>query len=330
MSNNKQYITFLLLTILLFTGSWLRLFTGEVAVGFSQINELFSHGSTANLIILHHRLPALINAVFVGAGLSLAGYFMQIVFKNALAGPYILGVASGAGLFVAVFLLTGVSGILAQFGLPFFAVLGAMSIALLLLILLAKIRQTTTILIIGVLISSVATAIISLLQYFSPDEKLKKFVIWTMGNLESSTLNQSFGIACVVLVAFVFAFFYRKQINLLLLPFAKAYSLGLNVKKTQLYVLFVASAVTGISVAFCGPVGFVGIIVPHISAMLVKSRLAEKNVGLLFLTGANIVLYADLLAHLPHNALLPVNAVLAVFGIPVIFYIVLRKKAVVV
>jgi iron complex transport system permease protein len=317
------------LLLFLIVGSYFRLFTGEIEIRVADFQQIFKQGTVENLIVLHHRLPALLNAVFVGAGLSLAGYLMQIVFKNALAGPYILGVASGAGLLVAVFTLTGISGIVATMGLSVFAIIGAMGVSLLLLMLLAKIKQTTTILIIGVLISSISTAIISLLQFYSDNDKLKKFVIWTMGSTESSTLNQSVILAVCSLVVYALIWFNRKNINLLLLPTAKAFSLGLNVKKMQLLVLFLASVITGLSVAFCGPVGFVGIIVPHISAMLLKSRLIQFNEQYLFLIGANLVLYADLLAHLPNQSILPVNAILAVFGIPVIFYIVLRKKTVV-
>ncbi|HCQ28848.1 MAG TPA: hypothetical protein DIU39_01095 [Flavobacteriales bacterium] len=329
MSRRENIIIKFLLFLLLLSGAFLRLITGEVDIDFMQFNAIFTNGTTENLIVIHHRLPALLNAVFVGAGLSLAGYLMQVVFKNALAGPYILGVASGAGLFVAVFLLTGISCILATVGVSFMAIVGAMAVALLLLLLLTKIRQTTTILIVGVLISSVATAVISLLQYFSSDEKLKKFIVWTMGNTEASSLNESLLIATITVLVFLIIRARQKSINLLMLPDNKAFSLGLNVKHTQIISLLMASVVTGVSVAFCGPIGFVGIVVPHLSAMLVKTRLVQFNLFMLFLTGANLVLYADLLAHLPQGTLLPVNAILAIFGIPVIFYIVLRKKSVI-
>ncbi len=330
MNRDKKYrVGIIVLTVMLLAGSGLKLFTGEISISFGQMALLFTPQSMPHIIIVQHRLPALLNAVFVGAGLSLSGYVMQVVFKNALAGPYILGVASGSGLLVAVFLMTGVSGILWTMGIPFFAVAGALSVSFLLLFLLAKIRQTATILIIGILISSVATAIISLLQYFSPDEQLKKYVLWTMGNLEATTWQQSVWVAVLITASFVAVAFSRKKVNLLLLPESKAFSLGLNVNAARIYLLIVASVITGISVAFCGPIGFVGIVVPHLSAMLVGSRLSQYNTALLFLIGGNLVLYADLLAHLPSTIMLPVNAILAVFGIPVIFYIILRKKSVV-
>ncbi len=330
MSVEKKYrIGIIALSITLVIGSWLKLFTGEISISYEQLPLVFTPGTVPNIIIGQHRLPALLNAVFVGAGLSLSGYVMQVVFKNALAGPYILGVASGSGLLVAIFLMTGISGIFLLLGVSFFAVAGALSVSFLLLFLLAKIRQTATILIIGILISSVATAIISLLQYFSPDEQLKKYVLWTMGNLESTTWQQSVAVSLLVLLSFIAVVFSRKKVNLLLLPERKAFSLGLNVNATRIYLLVLVSVITGVSVAFCGPIGFVGIVVPHLSAMWVGSRLSQYNTALLFLIGGNLVLYADLTAHLPHTIMLPVNAILAVFGIPVIFYIILRKKAVV-
>ncbi|MBQ20496.1 MAG: iron ABC transporter [Flavobacteriales bacterium] len=288
-----------------------------------------------NIILLSSRLPRAIAAILAGSALAVSGLQMQTLFRNPLAGPYILGISSGAGLGVAVFIMGfSVLGIslsssvwFANYGIVISAILGAVLVLLLLMAAIAKLKDIMTVLILGIMIGSIATAFISILEYFSQEDSLKSFVLWTMGDLSSVAPDSLKMLFFIVMIGLVAAFTISKQLNAYLLGEDYAQSLGTNVNVTRYLVILVTALLAGSITAFCGPIGFVGIITPHIARMFFKSANHFYLVPLCVLLGINIMLLADIIAQLPgSDKTFPINAVTSLIGIPFIFWIIFRNK----
>jgi len=288
-----------------------------------------------NIILLSSRLPRAIAAILAGSALAVSGLQMQTLFRNPLAGPYILGISSGAGLGVAIFIMGfSVLGIslsssvwFANYGIVISAILGAILVLLLLMAAIAKLKDIMTVLILGIMIGSIATAFISILEYFSQEDSLKSFVLWTMGDLSSVAPDSLKMLFFIVMIRLVAAFAISKQLNAYLLGEDYAQSLGTNVNVTRYLVILVTALLAGSITAFCGPIGFVGIITPHIARMFLKSANHFYLVPLCVLLGINIMLLADIIAQLPgSDKTFPINAVTSLIGIPFIFWIIFKNK----
>ena len=288
-----------------------------------------------NIILLSSRLPRAIAAILAGSALAVSGLQMQTLFRNPLAGPYILGISSGAGLGVAIFIMGfSVLGIslsssvwFANYGIVISAILGAILVLLLLMAAIAKLKDIMTVLILGIMIGSIATAFISILEYFSQEDSLKSFVLWTMGDLSSVAPDSLKMLFFIVMIGLVAAFAISKQLNAYLLGEDYAQSLGTNVNVTRYLVILVTALLAGSITAFCGPIGFVGIITPHIARMFLKSANHFYLVPLCVLLGINIMLLADIIAQLPgSDKTFPINAVTSLIGIPFIFWIIFKNK----
>jgi iron complex transport system permease protein len=319
----------------------MNLLLGSVVIPLNQILAIifndFVGKESWRIIVIESRLPKAIAAVLSGAALSVSGLQMQTLFRNPLAGPYILGISSGAGLGVALFVMglsiLGISlsdfDLIADYGLIIFSVLGSISVLLILLAVISRLKDVMTVLILGIMIGSVITAIIGIIQYFSFDPQLKSFIMWTMGDLGAVTLSKSRILSIVVGIGLLISFSISKRLNAYLLGEDYAKSLGINIRSTRIIVVLTTAILAGSITAFCGPIGFIGIIIPHIARMLSRSSDHKTLTILSILLGINIMLIADVIAQLPGNDnSLPINSITSLIGIPFIIWIIIKNKSI--
>ena len=317
----------------------LDLFLGSVKIPFKNIISIILGGipekESWSIIILESRLPKAIAAILCGAALSVSGLQMQTLFRNPLAGPYILGISSGAGLGVAIFIMglsfLGVSTsslvISANSGVIIASILGSFGVLAILLSIINRLKDIMTVLILGIMIGSVITAIIGIIQYFSQDTQLKSFIMWTMGDLSSITNNQLILLAPVVIVGLGLSFVVSKNLNAYLLGEEYATSLGVNIKQSRIIIILITSILTGSITAYCGPIGFIGIVIPHLARITSNSSDHKILIPLSILLGINVLLIADIISQLPGlEQSLPINSITSLIGIPFIIWIILKNK----
>jgi iron complex transport system permease protein len=329
----KSYsLLYLCLSILLALLLLLDMQAGAVSVDLSAAIKEWWNGipTPQSVILFQYRIPKAICAVLVGISLSASGLQMQTMFRNPLADPYILGISAGAGLGVALFLLGApIFGIFAMFALgqAFAAWIGAACIMLLLAMVAARIRDIMAILVLGVILGSAISAIIALLQYFGQASALKSYVLWTMGSIGSITSPQLWILSATTLAGSIAAIFSCKTLNILLLGEDYARSLGCRVTLQRTMLILTATLLTGAATAFCGPIGFVGIAVPHIARMLCRTADHRILMPAAMLMGACTLLLCDILSHLPHlDTPLPINIITALLGIPVVIFVIVRNQ----
>lgn len=337
-SNSKTYyphFIVLILSLLLF--SFVNLSFGSVAIPLEEILQTLLGGKASKVswetIILNYRLPKTITAVLVGSGLSVSGLLIQTLFRNPLAGPFVLGISSGASLGVAFFMLgsgflSGFLGIhLLNWGLPLAASVGALFVLIAVIIAANKVRNTMSILIIGLMFGAFSSAIISVLSYFSGADQVKQFVFWGFGSLGNLTWNEILLFSFVYVLCSIGIFASIKSLNSFLLGENYAKSLGINTKRSRNIILVITSLLTGIITAFCGPIAFVGLAVPHITKLAFKTSNHKILVPAVGITGGIILLLCDTIAQLPQNQFtLPINAITSLFGAPVVIWLLIRKK----
>lgn len=287
--------------------------------------------SAMELQIIHAiRLPKALTAVIAGAALSVSGLIMQTLFRNPLAGPYTLGVSSGASLGVAF--LTMLGGILSTFnfqlstvGLPIAACIGASMVLLLVLAVSRRVTSNVSLLIVGMMFGSIAGALVSLLQNFANPDALKLFIVWTLGSLSSVGWTDMQMLLPVLLLGALFVLLALKPLNGLLLGDDYARGLGINVTHTRLYIVLATGLLAGGVTAFCGPIAFVGVAVPHIARGIFGTSNHRVTIPASALIGACLLLVCDVLCSLFVYPL-PVSTVSALFGAPVIIWIILKQK----
>ena len=330
-----QFFILVLLLILFFIAD---LLLGSVIIPVKQVLYAFIPSAETNetfkTIVLSFRLPKALTAVLTGAALSLAGLQMQTVFRNPLAGPYVLGISAGASLGVALFVLgfssTLALGLFSATGalpLALVAWLGSFLVMLLVLYVSARVNDIMTLLILGILFTSAVTAIVSILQYFSSESMLKAFIIWTMGSLGSVTKSQLAVLAPAIGAGIVLALLKVKDLNAFLLGEDYARSLGVSIKTSRIIIFLSASLLAGTITAFCGPIGFIGIAVPHICRVLFKTANHLVMVPAVIITGSIVMLFSDIVSQLPGmQTTLPLNSVTALIGIPVIIWMIVKNR----
>ena len=281
-------------------------------------------------MILHSiRLPKALTAIMAGSALSIAGLIMQTLFRNPLAGPYTLGVSSGASLGVAFLtMLSGISGVLVSglsIGLPLFACLGATLVLLLVLVVSRRVTNNVSLLIVGLMFGSIAGALVSLLQNFANPDALKLFIVWTLGSLSSVGWNDMQLLVPILLIGTLFVLLALKPLNGLLLGEDYARGLGINVERTRLFIVLATGLLAGGVTAFCGPIAFIGVAVPHIARGILRSSNHRLTLPASALIGACLLLLCDVLCSLFVYPL-PISTVSALFGAPVIIWIILKNK----
>ncbi|MGM9817821.1 MAG: iron chelate uptake ABC transporter family permease subunit [Paludibacteraceae bacterium] len=324
----KKTLLFLVSSILLFL-----LFIADILWGSVQIplKEIFSQRSVYHNIIIDFRLPKAITAVVTGMAVSVSGLLMQTLFRNPLAGPYVLGVSSGASLGVAVYILAGgflpLAFLQSGWGLVVSAVLGAVLVLLLVLSVSFKIRDSVTLLIVGMMFGQIASSVVSVLQNISNPDSLKLFVVWTFGDLSAVTWSYMKAMIPIVGIGLLIVFLIQKPLNVLLLGENYARALGVSVVKIRLLIIIATALLAGGVTAFTGPIAFIGLAVPHMVRLLWKTSDHKITIPASLLTGANILLICDLLSQSTLNGyVLPINAISSLVGAPVIIWIILRKR----
>jgi len=293
----------------------------------------FSNNDAVSIAIMQYRIPKTLTAILVGVALSVSGLIMQTVFRNPLADPYVLGVSSGAGLGVALAILgtgaLGLSGFFGSLAIVTVALTGSALVLIALLAISLRIRDIMTILILGILFSSAIYAIIVVMQFFSTENSLKAYVIWTMGSLGTVDFEQLVWLVVVVLAGFILAFFSSKHLNMMLIGEKYAQTSGMNIKLFRITVFSATCLMAGGATAFCGPIGFIGIIVPHISRMFAKTTNHKTLIIYCSLLGAIIMLISDTIAQMPGTTgTLPINSITALTGIPFIIWIIFKNHRV--
>jgi iron complex transport system permease protein len=321
-----------LLLIVLFMAD---MFIGSTRMSASDVmNALFGRGSPGDeIIVMQFRLPKALTAILAGAAMSVSGLLMQTLFRNPLAGPDVLGVSSGAGLGVALTLLAFTplftlpeGSIFAGWGLILAAWAGAGAVMVIIMAVSARMRDIMTVLIVGLLLASAISAVVSLMQYFSNETMLRTYVIWTMGNLGNISYPQIRVLAIATAAGLAISFTMVKPLNAMLMGETFSRTVGVRMQRTRIILLASASILAGSVTAFCGPLAFIGVAVPHIARLLFGTTDHRILMPGTALAGAVILLLSDLISVLPGGGrLIPVNTVTSLIGIPVILWIILGK-----
>ena len=323
------FISLSALCLILF--AW-DMMVGSVGIAFSDVWAALTGGDCDPVkakIIIDIRLIKALMAIFAGAALSVSGLQMQTLFRNPLAGPYVLGVSSGASLGVALFILgaplMGMAGVgaFSTLGLAGAAWIGAAAILAAVSAVSRHIKDIMVILILGMMIGSAVSAIVQILQYMSNEESLKSFVVWTMGSLGDVTTSQLWLVAPAIISGLAIAVALIKPMNLLMLGEPYARTMGLNIVRTRGLILLSTTLLAGTITAFCGPIGFIGLAMPHLSRILLRDADHRKLMPAAALTGAVAMLLCDIFSKM---LTLPVNTITALLGIPIVIWVVVRNK----
>lgn len=322
----KNYLLFILLIISIPLLMVCNIVTGSV--DFSS--DLWE------TVVMRIRLPQAMTAMTCGAGLSVAGLLMQTIFRNPLAGPSVLGVSSAASLGVAIVLLLsgavgGVSlsrlGVIGNTAITVFAIAGAMSVMMLIVWLSKRVTGNATLLITGVMIGYIATAIIGVLKAYSTEEDIHAYVIWGLGSFSRVSGGEVNVFVCITAIILPFCMLLAKRMNMMLLGELNAIGLGLNVKRTRMMTIGMAGTLTAVVTAYCGPIMFIGLAVPHIARGIFKTSDHRILLPATMLCGMALALVCNLVSKLPGaNGVIPINSVTALIGAPVALYVLLKRK----
>lgn len=288
-------------------------------------------------IILKIRLPRSITAILVGAALSVGGLQMQTLFRNPLAGPSVLGITAGASLGVAAVMLAAGSVTTAfsirqlDLGGSWLIIIAStIGAALVLLIILAisfRIKDNVVMLIVGIMVANVTIAIVSIWQYFSDPEQIQEYILWTFGSLGGVTNDQLGVLSIIVLTGVLLTFLLSKTLNVLLLGENYAQSMGLNIRRSRILIIAVTSILAGAITGFCGPIGFVGIAVPHLTRSFLNTSDHRILIPSCVLVGGILMLICDIISQVPgSNTVLPVNAITAMIGSPIVIWIIVKRR----
>ncbi len=285
-------------------------------------------------IIWNYRIPKGLTAILVGGGLALSGLLMQTLFRNPLAGPFVLGISSGASLGVALLLMGAslFSGLLAwefvnSLSMALVASLGSFLVLVVVVTVASKIKDTMALLIIGLMFGSITSAIVSVLSYFSDSERLQQFVFWSFGSLGNLTWQQLTLLFLIILLGTILSIVAIKPLNTLLLGEHYAQSMGINIKKSRYSIILATGLLAGSITAFAGPIAFVGLAVPHLARQVFDTSNHKILVPAVLICGAILMLLCDILAQLPGSAkVLPINAITSIFGAPVVIWLLVRKR----
>lgn len=334
MPNTNTYrLPFIILSLVLLCCFFINISLGSVSI---PLNEIFNSliGASDNYIIQNYRLPKAFTAILVGSGLGISGLLMQTLFRNPLAGPFVLGISSGASLGVALVILgSGVFGgvftslLISKWSIVIAASLGSFLVLLAVLVVSSKVRDTMAILIIGLMFGSITAAVVSVLSYFSSAEQLQQYIFWgfgSLGNLSWYELLIFFLIYCIGIILSILSI---KGLNTLLLGENYAKSLGLNIKQSRLLIIIATSLLAGTITAFAGPIAFIGLAIPHITRQIFNTSNHKILLPAVFIIGAIVMLFCDSIAQLPtSDYLLPINAITSLVGAPVVIWLLVRKR----
>ncbi|MDT7830276.1 iron ABC transporter permease [Pricia sp. S334] len=337
-SPNTYRLGFLLLLVGLVVCFGLNIGLGSVSIPFSQTLQALMGGSLENqsweYIIWNYRVPKAFTAILVGSGLALSGLLMQTLFRNPLAGPFVLGISSGASLGAAL-LIMGTSlfpgfvafGLTNDISLAVAASIGSFLVLLAVMVVAAKVKDTMALLIIGLMFGSITAAIVSVLSYFTDAEKLQQFVYWSFGSVGNLSGGQLWILFTITLLGILLSILCIKALNSFLLGENYARSMGVDLKKTRYLVIIATGLLAGGATAFAGPIAFVGLAVPHLARQVFNVTDHKVLVPAVLVCGAILMLLCDTVAQLPNSAsVLPINAITSILGAPVVIWLLVRKR----
>lgn len=331
----KLWPLLLLLTIVLF---FVNISLGSVHIPTDQLWAILTGGNIENeawrYILIQFRIPKALTAIFVGMGLSISGLQMQTLFRNPLAGPFVLGISSGASLGVALLVmgasLGGIlvfSAVLGSWLQVIAATLGASLVLFLVMLVSLRVKDSMTLLIVGLMFGSATGALVSTLQFFSNKDQLQEYLIWTFGNLGGLTWTEISIFAPIISLGLLLSFLLAKPLNALILGEQYAQSMGVAIAKSRFWIIIATSILAGSITAFCGPIAFIGIAVPHLTRLLFNTADHKVLIPAVSLIGAILMLLCDIITQIPGSGYtLPINVVTSLFGAPVVIWIILRGK----
>lgn len=320
--------------------AFVNLVVGSVSIPFGDVMDILMNRGSEDVvfenIVLQTRLPQMLTAIACGAGLAIAGLEMQTVFHNPLAGPSVLGISSAASLGVAfVVLLSGTlgGGFMTRFGvvgnaaLTIAAVIGALLAMALIIWLSQRVKENTTLLIVGVMIGYIANAIVGVMKYFSTEEDVHAYVIWGLGSFAKVTGGQVYVFVGLMTLLLPLTMLLAKPLNLMILGEDYARNLGLDIHRTRMRIIASAGILTAIVTAYCGPIMFLGLAVPHISRTLFSTADHRVLLPATLFTGASLALLCNIIARIPgFEGALPINSVTALIGAPVALYVLMHRR----
>ncbi|MEK6783503.1 MAG: iron ABC transporter permease [Bacteroidota bacterium] len=323
-------LVFLFISLLLLF--FLNIALGSVKIPFNQILESLSGQSEQNIlndIIWQFRFPKAITCIVAGASLATGGLLMQTLFRNALAGPDVLGLSAGASLLVSLTILSGNAIVLSNgpWAISIAASIGSGAVFLLIISIANRLRDNMSLLIIGLMIAAVTQSFVSVLQFVSKAEDLQAFMIWTLGSV-GGTNGQEIEVMMVIFcIGGLISYSSIKSLNALLLGNNYAQSVGINLKRSRFLIVLATSLMTGVVTAFCGPIAFVGLAVPHMVRLMIRTSNHKILIPAVMIGGAILLLGCDILAQLPGSTqILPLNAVTSIIGAPVVIWMILKNK----
>ena len=316
----------------------MSLIVGSVRIPLADVCDIlfdkFDGKESWKYIIMENRLPQALTAMLCGASLAVCGLMLQTAFRNPLAGPDVFGISSGAGLGVAIVMLFlggsvsttlfTVSGFLAILTSAF---IGAIVVTMIILFLSTMVRNSVLLLIVGLMVGYVSSSAVALLNFFASEEGVKSYMVWGMGNFGGVSMDHMLLFALLCLVGIIASIFLIKPLNIMLLGTQYAESLGINIRQIRNLLLVTVGLLTAVTTAFCGPISFIGLAIPHISRLLFRTDNHQILLPGTVLTGAVIALFCNLVCYLPGElGIIPLNAVTPLIGAPVIIYVIIKRR----
>jgi iron complex transport system permease protein len=330
MQIKKSYVRlhFVGVVALLLLLSFFSLLMGSIDVELTDVyNAVFDYSaSSEQLTVRVFRFPRVIAALFGGAALAVSGLLMQTLFKNALAGPYVLGINSGASLFVAIVTMTGVKLLTSDISLAFAAMLGAFATGVFILFAALYVRSQVSLLLVGIMFGAFAGAFVNVIQSYSSPDDLKSFMMWSFGSLQNLQLAHVPFYAGTIVLGLLLTGLLIKPLNILVIGEDQARVMGVRIRQTRFLIIFVTAILTGVVTAFCGPIAFVGLIVPNIVKLVYKTAHHGRLLLASFLWGGITLLCCDILMQWMNNWVhLPLNALTAMIGAPIVVWIIMKR-----
>lgn len=339
MPNQKKYtLAFIVLLAILVICFCVSISLGSVTIPFTDTLSVIFGGDLEKeswrYIIKNYRIPKALTAILTGSGLALSGLLMQTLFRNPLAGPFVLGISSGASLGAAILImgasvLSGVFtfGVVNNVTLAIASSIGSFLVLLSVLVVAAKVKDTMALLIIGLMFGSITAAIVSVLSYFTDAEQLQQYIYWSFGSLGNLSWSQLGLLGTIVGIGIFISIFTIKSLNAFLLGENYARSLGVHIKKQRFLIIVATGLLAGGVTAFAGPIAFIGLAVPHLTRQVFNTTNHKILIPAVLLYGAILMLLCDTIAQLPSSAyVLPINAITSIIGAPVVIWLLVRKK----
>lgn len=336
MKRNVSIILLLVASIIVLFA--MNLIVGSVRIPLADVCDIlfdkFDGKESWKYIVMENRLPQALTAMLCGASLAVCGLMLQTAFRNSLAGPDVFGISSGAGLGVAIVMLFlggsvsttlfTVSGFLAILTSAF---IGAIVVTMIILFLSTMVRNSVLLLIVGLMVGYVSSSAVALLNFFASEEGVKSYMVWGMGNFGGVSMDHMLLFALLCLVGIIASIFLIKPLNIMLLGTQYAESLGINIRQIRNLLLVTVGLLTAVTTAFCGPISFIGLAIPHISRLLFRTDNHQILLPGTVLTGAVIALFCNLVCYLPGElGIIPLNAVTPLIGAPVIIYVIIKRR----